>query len=399
MAETRHAEGRQPTLSASLRTASRWWILIAGGLLFIGALREAAVVFMPIVLGLVMAMLLAPVAGVLDRIMWRWLACLLALAVPLLFVGLTALFWVYAGRQVMDRAGAFSLERAVEQLARARDRAVDLGLPETVLLGAAEEDNGDGDTTSDAEANGGDEATESSDRSAAANGPWSTAAERALSVVLGGLRTALSGLVALGLAFAFAYFALWEAPRWRRWVESWNGRSRSEYTLMVAGRGSRLVQRYLLAKLVTGLAAGLATWLWLLAMDVPLAFVWGGLTFLLNFIPSVGALLSGIPPTVLALTELGLAEAMMVAAGLVVIEAITAQVVEPLLQADFLEVSPFVMVASLLFWAWLWGAVGAVLAPILTAGAINAMQHLRIDPPDGAQRPRRKRKARWPRRG
>lgn len=372
-----------PTLRASLRSASRWWVLLAAILLLIGAMRGAAVVFMPIVLGLVMAMLLAPVAGLLDRIMWRWLACLVALTVPLVFVGLTALFWVYAARQVMDKAGSFSLERAVEQLVDARGRAVDRGVSESLLPDPLEEEGG-------AEAGREDADSEPGDGDAAANGTWSTAGERALSIMLGGLRTVLSGLVALGLAFAFAYFALWEAPRWRRWVESWDGRARSEYTLMVAGRGSRLVQRYLLAKLVTGAAAGIATWLWLLAMDVPLAFVWGGLTLLLNFIPSVGALLSGIPPTVLALTEMGVGEAMMVAAGLVVIEAITAQVVEPLLQADFLDVSPFVMVASLLFWAWLWGAVGAVLAPILTAGAIFAMQHLQIDPHDphdGAERP------------
>jgi hypothetical protein len=66
----------------------------------------------------------------LDRIMWRWAACLIAMVVPAVFVGLTGVFWWYAGRQVMDRAGSFSVERAVEQLRETRAWIVDRGVPE-----------------------------------------------------------------------------------------------------------------------------------------------------------------------------------------------------------------------------------------------------------------------------
>jgi AI-2 transport protein TqsA len=378
---------QEPTLRTSLRSASRWWILFAAVLLLIGAMRAAAVVFLPVVLGLVMAMLLAPLAERLARIMWRWLACLITMLAPTLVVILVGLFIWFAGRQLLDHAGAFSPQRALEQLQETRQWLIDRGAPESWLPGgAADTGEGEGETTNPGAVD--DAATEEqegeqSELSAPALPEGMV--ERAVRVVTGGLGSLFNAAVAIGFAFAFCYFALWELPRWRRWVESWRNPNRSAYALSVTAQWSVHLRRYLLAKAITGVASGAATWLFLWIMGVPLAFVWGGLTFLMNFIPSIGALLSSIPPILLALAELGFGEAMLVAVGLIIIETVAANVLEPVLQGDFLELSPFLVLASLVFWAWVWGALGAVLAPMLTAAAITAAEQLRVKA-DGRER-------------
>src|SRR5690606_22703880 len=114
---------------------SRWWILFAAVLLLVGALRAAAVVFLPIVLGLVMAMLLVPVVNRLDRVLWRWLAALITMIIPVLVVGLIGLFFWFAGRQVVDQAGSFSPQQMIQQLQETRAWLADKGVPEAVLPG------------------------------------------------------------------------------------------------------------------------------------------------------------------------------------------------------------------------------------------------------------------------
>lgn len=380
-------DGQEPTLRTSLRSASRWWILLAAVLLLIGALRAAAVVFLPVVLGLVMAMLLVPVVNRLDRVLWRWLAALITMIIPVVIVGLIGLFFWFAGRQLVDQAGSFSPQRALKQLQETRQALVDRGVPEAWLPGgSAESDEGE-----DNPANPGavDDAStkEQEGEKAETTAPALPGGmvERAVGVITGGLGSLFNAAVAIGFAFAFCYFALWELPRWRQWVESWNNPSRSAYALSVSAQWSTQLRRYLIAKAITGLASGGATWLFLWIMGVPLPFVWGGLTFLMNFIPSIGALLSSIPPIILALAELGFAEAIIVAVGLIIIETVAGNVLEPLLQGDFLELSPFLVLASLVFWAWVWGALGAVLAPMLTAAAITAAEQLRVKP-DGREK-------------
>ncbi len=364
-----------PSLRTSLRAASQWWILLAAILLLIAALRAAAVVFLPIVLGLVMAMLLAPVTARLARVMWRWLATLITMVLPVLVVAVLGGFMWFAGQQVMNRAESFSPERAVERLEEARSWLVDRGVPEQLMPGGAVNDEDDQEAQPPAGDSEPGEAEAPAPSQAELPGGM---LDRAVGVITGGLGTLFNAAVAISFAFAFCALALWEAPRWEAWVASWRNAPRSAYALSLTSQWSAQLRRYLLAKAITGVASGVATGLWLWVMGVPLAFVWGGLTFLLNFVPNIGALLSAIPPTVLALVELGFGEAMLVAAGLVVIEIVAGNLLEPLLQADFLELSPFVVLASLLFWALVWGVVGAVLAPVLTAAALTAVKQLRV---------------------
>jgi AI-2 transport protein TqsA len=122
------------------------------------------------------------------------------------------------------------------------------------------------------------------------------------------------------------------------------------------------VQRYLRMKTVVSLATGLLVGLWTAALGVDFAVLWGLLAFLLNYIPNFGSILASLPPVLLALTQAGLAGAGILAVGLLGINVAFGYVVEPYLTGRELRISPLVVMLSLVFWGWVWGPVGMVVA-------------------------------------
>jgi len=131
-------------------------------------------------------------------------------------------------------------------------------------------------------------------------------------------------------------------------------------------RINREVQRYLLIKTAVSLATGLTLglWAWLLGLELP---VFLGLTaFLLNYIPNIGSVFAAVPAVLLALLQFGPASALATATGYVVVNIVLGNLVEPNLMGRRLGLSPLVVLFSLIFWGWLWGVVGALLAVPLT---------------------------------
>ena len=133
-------------------------------------------------------------------------------------------------------------------------------------------------------------------------------------------------------------------------------------------RISRQVRRYLVAKALisagTGVIVTLA--LWLLGVDFPV--FWGFLAFVLNFIPTVGDLVSTLLPTLLALLQFEtLVIPVLCCLSLVLIQAVMGNVLQPRIVGSSLNLSPAVVLVSLIFWAWFWGIPGMILAIPLTA--------------------------------
>ncbi len=101
-------------------------------------------------------------------------------------------------------------------------------------------------------------------------------------------------------------------------------------------------------------------------MGVPGAFVWAVLAFVTNFIPNVGFIIGVIPPAFIALLEGG--PGLMVAVIVVysVINFIIQSVIQPRVVGDAVGLSGTLTFMSLVFWAWLMGPLGALLAVPLT---------------------------------
>lgn len=130
------------------------------------------------------------------------------------------------------------------------------------------------------------------------------------------------------------------------------------------------ITRYLYIKLLISAVTGLLVWLVLRLMGVDFPITWGVLTFLLNFIPTVGSIVATIPPVLLAFVQFypdGWAP-LIVLTALTLIQQVMGNFIDPKVTGDNLNLSPVVILISLVFWGWLWGITGALLSvPIASA--------------------------------
>lgn len=135
------------------------------------------------------------------------------------------------------------------------------------------------------------------------------------------------------------------------------------------------VQRFLgiktLVSLVTGLLAGFLCWV----ANLDFFILWGILAFALNFIPVIGSVIAGIPPTILALILYGGPQAMAVATGYAAINVFLGNFIEPMLMGSRFGLSTLMVILAVVFWGWIWGPVGMLLAVPLTMVFKVAMLH------------------------
>ena len=153
------------------------------------------------------------------------------------------------------------------------------------------------------------------------------------------------------------------------------GKRRAEKIIKIGGRISLAVEEYLGLKTLISLLVGALTAIALWLFGVQFALLWGVLTFLLNFIPNIGALIATIPPVVMALFQFGsLGLAFFVAGVLVSIHLVVGNYLEPKIMGRGLNLSPLVVLFALVFWGWMWGGVGMLLAVPIIAAVKIAME-------------------------
>ena len=113
-------------------------------------------------------------------------------------------------------------------------------------------------------------------------------------------------------------------------------------------------------------------------IGVPYAALWGGLTAVLRFVPYVGTLLSIAMPASLAFATFpGWTETLQTLALFLSLDLITAWFIEPLVFGHRTGVSSFALLISALFWIWVWGPVGLLLATPLTVCFAVLGRHVR----------------------
>jgi len=175
----------------------------------------------------------------------------------------------------------------------------------------------------------------------------------------------------------FMIFMLAERESFTKRIVKGFGKTRSESVLDALGRINKAVQDYLGLKTVISMLTGILVTLTLFVLDVPFAVLWGVLSFLLNFIPNIGSLIAVLPPVAIALFESGsFGKMFIVALVLVVIQTVVGNYVEPKVMGKGLNLSPLVVLLSLVFWGWMWGIPGMLLSVPLTAAIKIACEQL-----------------------
>jgi AI-2 transport protein TqsA len=93
-------------------------------------------------------------------------------------------------------------------------------------------------------------------------------------------------------------------------------------------------------------------------------------------VPNIGSLIAGIPPTLLAFLDLGFGWGLLVAGGLLAIDQFIGNYLDPRLMGHTLNISSLVVLISVIFWGWIWGVVGTLLAVPMTVTIMIACSHV-----------------------
>jgi AI-2 transport protein TqsA len=182
-------------------------------------------------------------------------------------------------------------------------------------------------------------------------------------------------LAAAALVFFLTLLLLIEAPQWRQKLSEVMKRREREQAFESLGVIAARLRRYLLARAAIGMmtAALYVGWLWL--FDVRLLLVWGLLAVFLNFIPTLGSLVAGIAPVIFVFVQKDFGTAVLVGAGILVIEQVMGNFIDPRVQGRQVALSPLVVLVALLLWGWVWGIMGAILAVPITMAFVIIAAH------------------------
>ncbi len=300
-------------------------------LILVGAvLKQAQVVVVPLIIAWLLSYMLAPVINFMAR---RRIPPGLSVFLTL-FLLLTACY--LAGIFIYARATGF-----IEVYPKYVDRLTEIGtdlmarfkLPENSLDGIN----------------------------------WPQEVGKRLVTVTGSFVGFLSNLL---MVFFFLVFMLIGKPYAQRKIQHAFPKHQSKRITEVTQSITGQISRYLSIKMMISAVTGFLVWALLAATGVDFPVTWAVLAFLLNFIPMVGSIVATIPPVLIAFVECypnGWA-AGGILIGLLLIQQIMGSFLEPKLTGESLNLSPVVILLSLIFWGWLWGIIGALLSvPIAVA--------------------------------
>jgi predicted PurR-regulated permease PerM len=126
------------------------------------------------------------------------------------------------------------------------------------------------------------------------------------------------------------------------------------------------VRKYLNIVALVGLVVGLLNTILLVVLGVDFPVMWGVLSFLFNFVPTFGTILSVLPPALLALLEFGWGKAFIVVIGFILINSAAENIIKPRFMKKGLEISLLLIILSLIIWTWALGPMGTILGVPLT---------------------------------
>jgi AI-2 transport protein TqsA len=182
-----------------------------------------------------------------------------------------------------------------------------------------------------------------------------------IGTVLAGLSATLSSLVFLICLLLF--LSVDAGGIERRLAAIAGDRPELESALRLFAHGTR---SYLLVSTVFGFIVGVLDGIALAVIGVPLPVMWALLAFITNYVPNIGFVIGLVPPALLALLTLGVPEMLVVIAVYCVLNFVIQSLIQPRYVGDSVGLATTTTFVALVFWAWLLGPLGALLAIPLT---------------------------------
>ncbi|MCD6356868.1 MAG: AI-2E family transporter [Anaerolineaceae bacterium] len=314
--------------SSGLRSASKVMLFLASFVVVVFGMREAAQIITPIIIAFIVAILFSPFHGwLIEHRMPPWLALVIVMLVILLVISVMVGITVVSITQFINRIPEYSnsLQGLVDGI---------INLVKTLPI----------------------------DVSSMLNFEFFNVTQilNVSGSLLSGMLDAFSNwfVVFLLVALMLADFVF--LPEKFKIMFSDNKQLLAFSDLILS------IRQYLSITTSMGLIIGLGNAVLLLFMGVDFAVLWGILGFLMNFIPSIGIIISVIPPVLLALLEFGWQSALISGAGIILFNFLIENVLQPRIMEEDLNISPLFIMISLVLWTFVLGPVGTILAVPLT---------------------------------
>jgi predicted PurR-regulated permease PerM len=179
-------------------------------------------------------------------------------------------------------------------------------------------------------------------------------------------------LGSFGSAFVFVFVGLFTAldpDLYQRGILQLIPRARRARAREILGLIAHALQMWMVGKLASMAVVGIATWVGLALLKIPLALVLALLAAALTFVPNFGPVLSAVPAILLALLQ-GPTTALAVAGLYVGIQTVESYVLTPLVQKKTAALPPALTIAAQLLMSTLAGGLGLIVATPLTAAAL-----------------------------
>ena len=328
----------------------RPWVIFAGSVLVVGVLYWARAVIVPCALAILLTFLLTPIVSPLQRRIGRVAAVLTVVIATFAALGLGG--WGLS-RQVTTLADDLpkyqdNIRRKIRDLRGVSEKGPLEKLQRTVEGVVAEIDRG-------------------SARGEARPVVLPAGPESGLRSLLGALGSVVGWLATAVVVIVLVIFMLLEREHLRNRLIVLFGYGRLAMATRALDEAARRVSRYLLfqflicATVATGVGVGL------FLIGVPFALLWAFLAAIMQFVPYVGPWIAAAGPLLLSLAVFdGWREPLLVA-GLFTVLEVTARIgVEPLFYARAAGISQVALLVAVIFWAWLWGPIGLLIATPLT---------------------------------
>ena len=196
--------------------------------------------------------------------------------------------------------------------------------------------------------------------------------------VFGGMfGTLLEVLATTGIVVVLVVFFLVRREDLRDRFIRLVGRGQVTLTTQAIDDATKRVSRYLSMQLLINVSFGVPVGIGLYFIGVPNALLWGLLATALRFIPYIGPWIAAAMPVALSMAiSNGWAAPIMTVGLFVVLELFSNNVMEPWLYGKNTGVSAVAVLVAAVFWSWLWGAVGLLLATPLTVCLLVIGKHV-----------------------
>lgn len=308
------------------------------------ALYLARVVVLPILLAFLFSLLLAPVVRALRHLkIPRWIAAGLVVLGLVAFSGGLLYYLASPAAEWMERA-PLSLDRVEAKLRELKEpvEKVSRATEQVERMTDVEGDNGAGVQKVQV-------------------------AEEPLSGNL--VQVTLTAVSAIAVTLVLLYFLLNTGEVFLRKVAAIQRNTENRHKVVeIARRLERDISAYLLTITLINVGLGVAVGLALWALGMPNPVLWGTMACLLNFVPYLGAMVGVAVVAVAAMLSFDAATAALwpplAYLGLTALEG---SFVTPTIVGQRLTLNPLMIFAGIIFWGWMWGVAGALIAVPLLA--------------------------------